>query len=122
MLFRYENRFSQFPIAETDEIAARPVNRIEPPLDAWQFDVPLVRQFAASLLRQIRHQSEVVEPALIDRFVDLHRPERRIKPCGQFRPFIIEKEIHCDFEISSLAWDLAASRNLTASRANRSLP
>ena len=38
--------------------------------------------------------SKSSKPALIDRFVDLSRPERRLKHFGQFGPFVIEEEFH----------------------------
>src|SRR5215471_20532573 len=94
MLLRNENRFCKLAVTEMNEISARTVEGIKPALNSGQLDVPLLRKFRTECLGQIRHQLEIVEPALIDRLVDLRPAERRTEPFGQFWPFEIEKEIH----------------------------
>jgi len=63
-------------------------------LNTRQLDVPLLCKFRTECPGQIRHQLEIIEPALIHRLVDLRPAERRTEPFGQFRPFEIEKESH----------------------------
>jgi hypothetical protein len=94
MLLRNKNGFCKLAVIEMNEISARTIEGIESALNAGQLDVPLLRKFRTECLGQIRHQLEIVEPALIDRLVDLRPAERRTEPFGQFRPFEIEKEIH----------------------------
>src|SRR5215831_493915 len=95
MLLRNENSFCKLAVIEMNQIPAGAIEGIESALNTRQLDVPLLRKFRAECLGQIGHQLEIIEPALIDRLVDLRPAERRTEPFGQFRPFEIEKELHC---------------------------
>jgi len=94
MLLRNENGFCKLAVTELNEISACTIKGIESALNTRQLDVPLLRKFRAECLGQIGHQLEMIEPALIDRLVDLRPTERRTEPFGQFWPFKIEKKRH----------------------------
>src|SRR2546422_3136255 len=85
---------SKFAVLQSHEIAPRSVDRIEPPMDRRQLDIPFFRKRNAGYLRQIRHQLEIIEGPLINTFIDLCSPERRIKDRGQFSLFVVEEKFH----------------------------
>src|SRR5581483_10982787 len=94
MLFRNKDRLRKLAVRKTYKVPARSIGRIKQPMNRRKLDVPFVRQFGPERLREVRHQLEVIKPALIDGFIDLRRAERRMEHLGQLGPFVIEEKIH----------------------------
>src|SRR5262245_12897884 len=94
MRFGNENRLGELPVGKTHQISAGPVGGIEPPMNRWQTNGPLVRQGCTNSFCKFVHLRYVILPTLVNGFENLCRSVGRIQALGKFGALVIKNKFH----------------------------